>query len=110
MRRTAALLLAYALVVACGGSSGLTDAEREWCTFSDDSADTAERFDLIFETGLALQLSMDEINATAAALRAQYESEGMSPEDAIARVSQDLFDIDAFVEACQAAYAEHGQG
>jgi hypothetical protein len=23
-------------------------------------------------------------------------------------VSQDLFDIDAFVEACKAAYAEHG--
>jgi hypothetical protein len=108
MRRTAALFLASVLVVACGGGSGLTDAEREWCTFSDDSADTAERFDLIFEAGLALQLSMDEVNATAAALRAQYESEGMSPGDAVAQVSQDLFDIDAFVEACQAAYAEIG--
>ena len=106
MRRTAALFLV--LVVACGSGSSLTDAERAWCTFSDDSADTAERFDLIFEAGLALRLNMDEVNATAAALRAQYESEGMSPDDAIAQVSQNLFDVDAFVGACQAAYAEYG--
>jgi len=108
MMRIAAAVVVSSLLVSCGGGSGLTDAEREWCTFSDDSAASAERFDAIFEAGLALQLNMDEVNATAAALRAQYESEGMTPEEAISRVSQDLLDIDAFVEACQAAYAEQG--
>jgi hypothetical protein len=107
MRRTAAVVAI--VLTACGSGSGLTAAERDWCTFSDTSEATAERFDLIFETGLELQLNMDQVNATAATLRAQYESEGMTPDEAIARVSEELFESDAFVEACQAAYAERDE-
>ena len=104
-----ATLLCVALA-ACGGGSGLTAEERAWCSFTDDSSATAERFDLIFEAGILLQLNMDQVNATAAGLRAQYESEGMTPTEAISRVSEELFEMEAFVEACRAAYAEHGTG
>lgn len=109
MKRTAvAAFVVLLAVTGCGDDSGLTQAEREWCTFAGYSPEAAERFDLIFETGLALQLNMDQVNATAAALRAQYEGDGMTPDEAVAQVSQDLFEIEAFVEACRAAYAEHG--
>lgn len=108
MRRLAGATALCVALAACGGGSGLTAGERAWCTFTDDSSATAERFDLIFEVGLRLQLNMDQVNATAASLREQYESEGMTPDEAIARVSDELFEMEAFVDACSAAYAEYG--
>ena len=107
VRRLAALVLSVALV-ACGNGSGLTTAEREWCRLTDASEESATRFDLIFEAGLALGLNMDGINATATALRDEYESEGMTSDQAIAKVSEDLLDDETYIEACQAAYAQHG--
>lgn len=108
MRRIAPLLTLCSLLVACGGDASLTEAEREWCSYADDSAASAERFDLIFEMGLALGLDMDTVNAHAAGLRAEYEAEGLTASEAIARVSADLLETESYAEACRAAFAEHG--
>jgi len=97
------------LTASCGGGSGLSSEERAWCTFTDDSPDAAIRFDYIFEAGLALNLNMDQVNALAADLRDEYEAEGLPPGEAIAKVSEQLFEMDAFVEACKAAYAEYAE-
>ena len=109
VRRLAALVLSVALA-ACGNGSGLTAAERQWCRFTDDSEESAARFDLIFEAGLALGLNMDGINATASALRDEYEAEGMTSNQAIAAVSDVLLEDETYIEACQAAYEQHGDG
>ena len=92
-----------------GDDGGLTSEQRTWCTFTGTSESDAFRFDIIFEKGVELRLGMDRINATATALRDEYTAEGMSADDAVRAVSEDLFEIEDFVTACQAAYlAETG--
>ena len=114
MKRAVALLgLLSILVTACGDDAGdgadgtLTAAQREWCTFSDASEENAARFDLIFEAGLAGGVEMDAINAQADGRRLELLEQGLSPDEAVAQVSQELFDNEDFVEACALAYATH---
>lgn len=85
----------------------LSAEAREWCTFS--SVEDATRFDRIFEEGRLAGLNMDVVNATASGRRAEYEAQGLSANEAIARVSSELFDLPDFVEACQLAFDFHNR-
>ena len=102
------LLLASMMLPACSGddNSLLTAEEREWCSFGDATEESAYRFDLIFETGLALRLDMDMVNIFATEARAAYEAEGMSADEAIRAVSDDLTANSDFVAACKLAYSD----
>ena len=102
------LLLASMMLPACGGddNSLLTAEEREWCSFGDATEESAKHFDVIFEAGLALSLDMDLINISAAEARAKYEAEGMSPDEAVRAVSDDMANDETFAAACQLAFAE----
>lgn len=117
MKKLIVALLALSMVVAaCGDDdaaapddtvspdSPLTAAEREWCTLADTSDATALRFDEIFEGGLALGLPMDALNAQAAELRTQYQTDGMSDDEAVAAVGAALLDEPVFQQACKEAY------
>jgi hypothetical protein len=113
MKRSLILVLVIALVViACGDdettAGTLTAAEREWCGFDAADDEAAMRFDQIFEAGLGLGLPMDALNAQAAALRTQYAEQGMSDDEAVRAVSDDLLREEAYISACQAAYATYG--
>lgn len=117
---TIALLLLSVLVSGCGDDAAdtttststtdstaetiLTAAEVEWCTLGDASDETAFRFDQIFEGGLALGLPMDALNAQASALRTEFETSGMTPEEAVVAVGQALLDEPVFQEACKQAH------
>jgi hypothetical protein len=83
----------------------LSSAEHEWCSFTGENEADARRFDQIFEAGLELQLNMDAINARAAGLRREYETAGMSPDEAVRAVSNELLEDPDFRAACAAAYA-----
>lgn len=106
------LILASLVLPACGGDDSgeddalLTAAEREWCSFNDASEESADRFDVIFEAGLALDLNMDLINISAIEARAEYEAEGMSPDEAVSAVSDDMANDATFATACKRAYSE----
>lgn len=113
MKRTVPILLAAALLLAaCSGDSAddgdslLTAAEREWCSFGDSTEESAMHFDVIFEAGLALNLNMDLVNISATEARAKYEAEGMSPDEAIRAVSDDMANDETFAQACRLAYLE----
>lgn len=88
--------------------AALTAAEREWCSFTGASEEDALRFDQIFEAGLALDLKMDVVNAFAAGLREEYEAAGMSPDEAVKAVSNEMLVNADFATACKAAYAQYG--
>lgn len=106
-RSIAILLLTCVLGLSgCGDDSGLSAAEREWCSFSAATEDDAHRFDVIFETGLGLGLDMDRINRLATDLRAGYEAEGMDADAAVEAVSDDLMEDTDFIAACQIAYVD----
>jgi len=116
--KRALLLVAVVTIAACGdgattedteattGTSGveLTAAEREWCSFSDSGEDSAHRFDVIFQEGLAAGLAMDSVNAEAAALADQYMADGLSADEATRRVSEVLLTDGTFATACKYAY------
>ena len=112
----ALLSLLSILVIACGDDADTTDAgaltpaEREWCTFPDASDASAQRFDLIFEAGLAGGLSMDAVNARADGRRLELLEQGLSPDEAVRTVSEELFDDPTFVEACALGYETFGPG
>ncbi len=112
------MLVVTIAIVACGGNTTgsdqtgdtgspteLTAAEREWCSFPDGSDESALRFDLIFEAGLALGLPVDEMNAQASELRAEYESSGMDLDAATRAVSADLLEEEVFITACKLAFS-----
>jgi len=112
MKTLSAILLLSIAVIACGDDSDSADAsiqltqdEREWCSFADASEASAERFDLIFDAGLILDLPMDALNAQAAGLTDEYLAEGMTRDEATHRVSDELLEVEQFMEACQLAYA-----
>ena len=86
----------------------LSDGARDWCRFTGSTDEDADRFDLIFEAGLSLELNMDVVNAAAAGLRTEYESQGMSPDESVQAVSDDLLEYDSFVAACRLAFELHG--
>lgn len=111
-RLTALTLTAVLALAACGGDDttaaaddSLTDAERAWCSFDSTSEEDAFRFDQIFESGLFLGLPMDALNAQASALLEQYMEEGMTEDDAVRAVSDDLLEEEVFIAACKEAYA-----
>ena len=111
MKALAALLVLCSVLISCGDDGPstaedgpLTAAEREWCTLGDSTDETANRFDLIFEAGLSLGLPVDALNAQSAALLEEYMADGMTRDEAVARVSDDLLNEPTFIEACQAAY------
>lgn len=113
MRRAVAFLaLASLMLPACGGEDAaeddslLTAEEREWCSFGDATEESAYRFDVIFEAGLALRLNMDMVNSSATEARANYEADGMSADEAVRAVSDDLTTNEDFVAACKLAYSE----
>ena len=116
MKRAAALLsLLSILVIACGdddtsGDGTMPDAQREWCTFPDASEESAQRFDQIFEAGLADGLEMDALNARADARRLELLEQGLDPDAAVRRVSEELFDDPTFVEACALGFETFGPG
>lgn len=101
-------LLASLILPACGGDddSLLTAEEREWCSFADATEESAQHFDVIFEAGLALNLDMDLINISASEARDKYEAEGMSPDEAVRAVSDDMANDETFAAACKLAYSE----
>jgi len=118
MKTLSAMLVVTIAIVACGGNTTgsdqtgdtgspteLTAAEREWCSFPDGSDESALRFDLIFEAGLALGLPVDEMNAQASELRAEYESSGMDLDAATRAVSADLLEEEVFITACKLAFS-----
>ena len=109
MRRFSAALLAVSLAfAACGGDdSALTADEREWCRLADATEESAAKFDLIFETGAYLNLDMGAINAYAREARATYEAEGMSPDEAVKAVSDELLENEDYIEACKLAYSDY---
>lgn len=114
MRKALSVLLAMALLLAaCGGDNAadedslLTAAEREWCNFADASEESAQRFDLIFEAGLALDLNMDLVNFFASEARDKYEAEGLDADAAVRAVSDDMAKNPDFAAACKLAYAEN---
>jgi hypothetical protein len=111
MRTAIVAVAALALMLsACSGDNEpegpLTEAAREWCTFTEATEEEALKFDFIFEAGLRLNLNMDVVNARADALRAEYEAQGLSADEAVKAVSAELFEIEEFVQACEAAYAD----
>lgn len=108
--RTTLIILAViaALLGACGGDdSALSAEEREWCSFGDDSVETALRYDTISLAGTEAGINMELVSIFAGELRAGYEADGMGINEAIAAVSDALLDNDDFIAACQAAYAQH---
>lgn len=109
MRRFTAVLLAASLAIAaCGGDdSVLTADEREWCSLTDASEESALRFDLIFEAGLYLRLNMDLVNAQADEARAGYQDAGMTPDEAVRAVSDELLDSEDYAAACKVAYSDY---
>lgn len=113
MRRVlTALIVASLILPACGGddaaedNSLLTAAEREWCSLDDATEASALHFDVIFEAGLALELNMDLVNISAAEARAKYEAEGMTPDEAVRAISDDMMNDETFAAACKLAYLE----
>jgi len=117
MKALAVLLVLCSVLVSCGddGSSTaedgpLTAAEREWCSFADSSEESAFRFDIIFEAGLALSLPVDAMNAQAAELNEEYLSQGMTNDEAARRTSEQLLDDETFIAACKQAYADNVAG
>jgi len=88
----------------------LTTDERSWCSFADSSEQSAVRFDLIFQAGLALDLPMDALNSQAATLSDQYLAEGSTADEATRRVSEQLLDNETFAAACKQAYADEVGG
>jgi len=119
MKTLSATLVMSIALVACGGDSTssdetgdndppteLTAAEREWCSFPDGSDESAFRFDLIFEAGLALGLPVDEMNAQASEGRAEYVNSGMDLDEATRAVSADLLEDDVFIAACKLAFSD----
>jgi hypothetical protein len=111
MKALVALFILCSVLISCGddGQSTaedgpLTAAEREWCNLGDSSEETALRFDVIFQAGLALGLPMDELNAQAAGLLEDYMADGMTRDEAVSRVSDDLLDEPTFIAACQEAF------
>lgn len=104
MKALAALLVLCSLLVSCGDDGPLTAEEREWCSFGDSSEQSALRFDVIFQAGLGLELPMDEMNAQAAGLVEEYMADGMTRDEAVSRVSDDLLQEETFVAACKAAF------
>jgi len=119
MKRLSTMLVMSIALVACGGNASnsdeagdtgspteLTAAEREWCSFQDGSDESAFRFDLIFEAGLALGLPVEEMNAQASELRAEYESSGMNSDAATRAVSADLLEEEVFITACKLAFSD----
>ena len=105
--RFAALAIVTALLSGCGGGSPLSAEEREWCSFADDSRETALRYDVIALAGADAGINMELVSIFAGELRATYEAEGMAANEAIAAVSDALLDNEDFIAACQAAYAQH---
>jgi len=117
MKALAALLVLCSVLISCGedGSSTpedgpLTAAEREWCSFVDSSEESALRFDIIFEAGLALGLPVDAMNAQAAELNDEYLAQGMTNDEAARRTSEQLLDDETFIAACEQAYADNAGG
>ena len=111
MKAIAALVVLSSILVACGDDdqstpdNALAAEERDWCTLKDGTEESALRFDDIFEAGLLLDLPMDEVNARAVGLLAEYEAQGMSTDEAVRAVSEDLLKDEDFVTACKDAYA-----
>jgi hypothetical protein len=91
-------------------SATLTAEEIEWCTFTDSSVESADRFDVIFEAGLTLGLEMDSLNALAQANLDERMAQGMARDEAAAAVSQDLFTFEAFTLACHEAFTTANGG
>jgi hypothetical protein len=107
MSRAAAALLALTLALtACSDDGPLSNAEREWCSFTGSTEADALKFDIIFEAGLSLDLNMDVLNAQAGALQDEYLDQGLAADEAVKKVSEDLFEYEDFVAACGAAYAD----
>ena len=104
MKALAALLIICSVSVSCSDDGPLTAEEREWCSLGDSSEETASRFDVIFEAGLHLELPMDAMNAQAAGLLEEYMADGMTRDEAVSRISDDLLQEPTFIEACQAAF------
>lgn len=82
----------------------LTAEARDWCRFTGSTLHDANRFDLIFEAGLRLGLNMDVVNALAGGRRQELEDEGLSADEAVRAVSEELFADPTFVAACVEAY------
>ena len=117
MKALAVLVVLCSVLVSCGDDEPsaaedgpLTAEEREWCTLADSTEETARRFDVIFEAGLSLGLPMDAMNAQAAALLEEHMADGMTRDEAVSRVSEDLLQEPTFIEACQAAYEVEFEG
>ena len=96
--------------VACSGSddaapTGLTDAQREWCSFGSAALVDENRWVLIYDAGRSIGIDMEGVNAVASDLRVAYEEQGMDADESVAAVSADLFENDDFVAACREAYA-----
>ena len=108
MRRFTVVLLAASLAIAaCGGDdSALTANEREWCSLADATEESAAKFDRIFETGAYLNLDMGAINAYAREARANYEADGMSPDEAVKATSDELLENEDYIAACKLAYSD----
>jgi hypothetical protein len=114
MKRSLILLLALALITAaCGDddtptaddAAALDAAEREWCGYTGSPDTAAQRFDEIFEIGLGLGLGMDALNAQASARRTEFSEQGMTEDEAIAAVFDELLEAETYIEACREAYA-----
>ena len=105
LKTFAYLLLLSLLIGSCGDDGLLTSEEREWCSITDATEESAVKFDLIFEAGLNLELQMDVINARAGVLNEEYAAEGMSVDEAARAVSGDLIEMDDYMAACQEAFA-----
>lgn len=109
MRTTLTILAVIAaLLGACGGDeAALTAEEREWCSFEDDSAEAALRYDVIFLAGSEAGINMELVSIFASELRAGYEADGLGVDESIAAVSDALLDNEDYIAACRAAYEQH---
>jgi hypothetical protein len=114
MQRSLILTLSLALVLVVGACSNdetadadpvLTQEQREWCGYTGSPDTAAQRFDQIFEIGLGLGLGMDALNAQASARRTEFSEQGMSDEEAIASVFDELLESPDYIAACQEAHA-----
>jgi len=82
----------------------LTPDQQEWCSFDTRSPEDALRFDDIFEAGRQEGLPMSNVNAFASARRSELETQGVTPDEAVRIVSEELLDNLDFRLACIAAY------
>jgi len=113
MKALATLLVLCSVLISCGDDESstledgpLTANEREWCSFTDSSEESALRFDVIFEAGLGLGLEMDAMNAQAATISREYVAQGLTLDEAARRTSEQLLEDETFIAACKQAYAD----